>query len=384
MKKKLGFGMVGGGNGGNIGNSHRRGATMDSLATLSAGCFTRDGEQNLVDGETWGVAPDRIYGSYQEMAAAEAARPDGIDFVSIVTPNATHHAIVKCFLEHGINVACEKPFTLSVAEAEELKALAAARDLELCVTYTYAHYPIMRECRHLVESGRIGRIIDVVAEYPQDWMLLGLSQGADNFTRWIGDPEKSGNSNVTAGVGVHLYYLVKAMTGLELESVLAYFGYYPEDAPLETMARVLLRYANGVGGLCWTSNVAAGHDCTIELKIYGDKGSILWSHDDPARLRLAPLGGPVQVLSANRDYLGEESRAASRLPAGHPEGFYEAFANIYREFCLHILDKKNGVNTGGKRYFYPRAQDGVNGVCFVQACVQSQRMGNVWVNLRDV
>ncbi len=384
MSGKLQFGMVGGGNGGNIGNSHRLGATMDNLAVLSAGCFTRDKERNTADGENWGVAPSRIYNSYLEMAEAESALPDGIDFVSIVTPNATHYDVAKCFLEHGINVVCEKPFTLDIAQAEELKTIARTKGLEVCVTYTYAHYPIMRECRRLVESGAIGRIIDVVAEYPQDWMILGLNEDTDNFTKWIGDPKVSGDSNVTAGVGVHLYYLIKSMTGLRLEGVLAMFGYYPDDAPLETTARILLRYAGGAGGLCWTSNVAIGHDCTIDLKIYGDKGSILWSHEDPTHIRVSYLGEPVQILSAGREYLSEFSRNASRIPAGHPEGFYEAFGNIYRDFCRHLQDKKKGINKAIDGYFYPNAQDGIDGVRFAKACVLSQKQGNSWVDVEDV
>lgn len=386
MERKLRFGMVGGGNGGNIGNSHRRGAAMDNLAVLSAGCFTRNMEQNLADGTFWGVSPDRIYATYQEMAEAEAeaSRGDGIDFVSIVTPNKTHYSVAKCFLEHGINVVCEKPFTLEIEQAEELKALAEQKGLELCVTYTYAHYPIMRECRHLIQSGAIGRVIDVVAAYPQDWMILGLNSSEKNFTSWISDPKVSGNSNVTAAMGVHLYYLIHSMTGLRLDRVLTDFSYYPEGTPLETTARILLGFEDGTHGLCWTSNVAVGHDCTIELKIFGEKGSIEWSHEDPTHLRVSMLRGTVQILSANRDYLCDESRAVSRIPAGHPEGFYEAFANIYQAFCQHLLDKKNGVCTDSQKYFYPRAQDGVDGVRFVQACVASQTRGNVWVGLSEV
>ena len=384
MENKLRFGMVGGGNNGNIGNSHRRGAAMDNMAVLSAGCFTRNAEANHRDGEFWGVAPERIYSNYEEMAEKEALREDGIDFVSIVTPNSTHYAIAKCFLEHGIHVVCEKPFTLEIAEAEELKRIANNNGLEMCVTYTYAHYPIMRECRRLIQSGAIGKVIDIVAEYPQDWMILGLNSGEDNYTQWIGDPKKSGISNATAATGVHLYYLVHAMTGLKLEKVLSDFSYYPEDTPLETTARILLAMENGTHGLCWTSSTAIGHDCTIELKIYGDKGSILWSHEDPTHLRVAMLGGPVQIYSANRDYLCRESQNISRLPAGHPEGFYEAFANIYHEFCRKLLDNKNGIHKPEEEYFYPHVQDGVDGVRFVHACVESQRKGNTWVALSDL
>lgn len=173
MEKKLRFGMVGGGNNGNIGNSHRLGATMDNLANLVAGSFTRNSGQNRTDGETWGVDQDRVYDSYQEMAEIESKRQDKIDFVSVVTPNHLHYSITKCFLEHDINVVCEKPFTLNLGEAEELQAIAAQRGLEICVTYTYAHYPILRECKKLIESGRIGKILNIVAEYPQDWMILG-------------------------------------------------------------------------------------------------------------------------------------------------------------------------------------------------------------------
>lgn len=381
MQDKLRFGMVGGGNGGNIGGSHRRGAAMDSMAVLSAGCFTRDPAQNQADGRYWGVAPERIYANYQQMAEQEARRADGIDFVSIVTPNATHYEIAKCFLQHGIHVVCEKPFTLDVGQAEELRDLAARNGLAVCVPFTYAHYPVLRECRALIAAGAIGRILDVVAAYPQDWMILGLASGEDNFTRWIGDPAKSGSSNVTAAMGVHLYYLMKSMTGLALERVLADFSYYPADAPLETTARVLLGFADGVHGLCWTSNTAIGHDCTVELKIFGEKGSIEWSHADMGHLKVSYLNGPVQLLAANRDYLGPDARHASRLPAGHPEGFYEAFGNLYHEFCRHLLDLKNGTAQDPAQYFYPKAQDGADAVRFVQACVRSAACDNCWVRL---
>lgn len=185
-------------------------------------------------------------------------------------------------------------------------------------------------------------------------------------------------------MGVHLFYLVKSMTGFELESVLASFDYYPENAPLETSARILLKYKNSVNGLLWTSNVAIGHDCTINLRVYGDQGSICWSHEDPTHLHVAMIGESVQVLSANRDYLCKESRRASRLPSGHPEGFYEAFGNIYKSFCRFLLDKKNNNLKEDHEYFFPCVQDGVDGVRFVQACVQSQKDGNVWIHLDEV
>ena len=383
MRDKLRMGMVGGGNGGNIGNSHRRGSAMDNLAVLSAGNFTRNPERNKKDGIFWGVSEDRIYSNYQEMAEAESAREDGIDFVSIVTPNNSHYPITKCFLEHGINVVCEKPMTLSVAEAEDIAAIATEKNLDVCVPYTYAHYPAIRECRSLIEEGKIGRIIDVVAEYPQDWMILGLNNDEDDFTKWIGEPEYSGASNVTGAMGVHLYYLICAATGLKIERVLADFGYYPEDAKLETISRILLGFDNGAHGLAWTSNVATGHDCSMYLKIYGEKGSVEWSHDDMTHLHVSYLNEPVQVFSANRSYMSDFSKRASRLPTGHPEGFYEAYANMYHSFCEKLLDKSNGCLKDESYYYFPHVMDGLSGVRYVQASVDSYKKGSVWVNLKD-
>ncbi|MCB6366810.1 Gfo/Idh/MocA family oxidoreductase [Intestinibacillus massiliensis] len=379
---QLRFGMVGGGNGGNIGNSHRRGAAMDSLAVLSAGCFTRNFEQNKKDGAAWGVAPDRIYRDYKEMAEAESQREDGIDFVSIVTPNFTHYEIAKTFLEHGIHVSCEKPFTMTVAEAEELRDLAAAKGLEICLTYTYAHYPVLQQARRMVADGRLGRLISVVAEYPQDWLMLEGATDPSNYASWFMDPKKAGMSNATAAIGVHVWYLIKSMTGQPVDRVLADFAYYPEDAALEAASHTLFRLADGTRGLLWDSITAAGHDCDIGIKIYGEKGSLEWTHCDPIHLRVAMKDGPVEIYSAERAYLDPHARAASRLPAGHPEGFYEAFANIYRAFCTHLLDKKNGVDGGG--YFHPTAQDGVDGMRFVAASVKSYQEGNVWVRLDEV
>lgn len=375
--------MVGGGNGGNIGGAHRRGAMMDYLCDLVAGSFTRNAEQNQADGRCWGVSDDRIYANYEEMAEAESHRKDGIDFVSIVTPNNSHYPIAKCFLEHGINVICEKPMTLNVKEAEEIARIAKAKGLQVCIPYTYAHYPIIRECRHLIESGEIGEVIDVMAEYPQEWMIAGLASKEDNFTKWIGDPKYSGASNVTAGMGIHLFYLITAATGLSIEKVLADFSFFPKDAQLETTSRVVLCFDNGAHGLAWTSNVATGHDCTMQLKIFGEKGAIEWSHEDMTHLYVSHLNQPVQIHSANREYTSSFSREVCRIPAGHPEGFFEAYGNLYRAFCERLLDEANGCLKEESAYFYPHVGDGVAGVRYVQACVDSYQAGSKWVSLAD-
>ena len=382
---KLKFGMVGGGNGGNIGNSHRIAAQMDALAVLCAGCLTRNHEQNIKDGINWGIPEDRIYKDYREMAEKESARDDCIDFAVVVTPNKTHYEIVKCFLEHGINVVCEKPFTMNIAQAEELKEIAERKNCDVCITYTYAHYPVLRQCRKMVETGELGNIIDVVVEYPEQWMIESLiGEDGIEFAKWAGDPKIAGNSNVTATMGVHLYYLITSMTGMKVKSVLSDFSFYPAGAKLENINRFMFRLENGVKGFGWTSNVAIGYDCCVSFKIFGDKGSVAWTHEDPAKLRVAKLNGAEEYYWANRCYLCEESKKASRLPAGQPEGFYNAFGNIYREYCRRLADKKSGVNKADSEYFYPHIDDGINGVRFVNACVSSYKKGSMWVDLDKV
>ena len=382
---RLSFGMVGGGNGGNIGNSHRIAAQMDALAVLSAGCLTRNSEQNKKDCESWGIPEDRVYADYREMAEKESKREDCIDFVIVVTPDKSHYEIVKCFLEHGINVVCEKPFTRNIKQAEELKKIAEENNCEVCITYTYAHYPILRQCRKMIETGEIGKLVDMVVEYPEQWMIESLSgEGGMEFAKWAGDPKAVGNANVTATMGIHLFYMITSMTGSNIKSVLSDFGYYPDDAPLENVNRFFFRLESGLKGLGWTSNMAIGNDCAMAIKIYGSKGAIEWAHDDPTRIRVTMLNGTIQYYCANKDYLCEESRNASRLPAGHPEGFHHAFANIYREYCRKLIDKKNGIEKEDSEYFYPHIDDGINGVRFVDACVASYKKGSVWTDLATV
>ena len=377
--RKLNFGIVGGGVGGNIGKSHLRGALMDNQAVLVAGAFSRDQERNRASGDLWGVSQDRVYPDYGTMAAAESQRGDGIDFVIIVTPNHLHYPVAKVFLEHGIHVACEKPFTLTVSEAEELCAIAREKDLEIAITYTYAHYPMIRQARSLIRDGAIGEVMEIVAEYPEDWQMLAQNQKPDHFGNWFSDQAKAGESSVVGGMGIHAWYLLRAMTGLKEEKVIAQFGYYPKNARLESNARILLRYQGGAQGMLWTSSTAIGHDCTLSIKIFGEKGAIEWEHDDPTRLRVALVDQPVQIMTCERAYLYPEARAMSRLPAGHPEGFYEAFANIYREFCRHLLDKKAGQVA--VEYYYPDMQTGLDGMKFIAACVISNREDNIWVRV---
>lgn len=378
---KLSFGMVGGGNGAFIGNVHRRGAIMDNLAELTAGCFTRSMDKNRQTAEEWGVRDlSRVYANYQEMADAESKREDGIDFVSIVTPTDTHYAIAKCFLEHGINVVCDKPICLTLEEGLELQAIAQEKGLEFGVTYTYASYAIIRQAREMIDAGVIGNIVKIVAEYPQDWLIVSTVAEKSDQALWRLDPRRAGPSACCADIGTHLEALIARMTGLKLERVMARFTHY-KDSVLEHDIDVMLEYEGGIPGTMWASQIASGNDCGVCIRVYGDQGAIEWRHTHPMEITYTPLAQPTRTIVANREYNYAACTEQCRLPAGHPEGFYEAFGNIYHSFCTHLIAKKTGGDPGTFRH--PTIEDGIAGLRFVDACVKSKAEGNRWVFLYE-
>ena len=378
---KLSFGMVGGGNGAFIGNVHRRGAIMDNLAELTAGCFTRSMDKNRQTAEEWGVRDlSRVYANYQEMADAESKREDGIDFVSIVTPTDTHYAIAKCFLEHGINVVCDKPICLTLDEGLELQAIAQEKGLEFGVTYTYASYAVIRQAREMIDAGVIGNIVKIVAEYPQDWLIVSTVAEKSDQALWRLDPRRAGPSACCADIGTHLEALIARMTGLKLERVMARFTHY-KDSVLEHDIDVMLEYEGGIPGTMWASQIASGNDCGVCIRVYGDKGAIEWRHTHPMEITYTPLAQPTRTIVANREYNYAACTEQCRLPAGHPEGFYEAFGNIYHSFCTHLIAKKTGGDPGTFRH--PTIEDGVAGLRFVDACVKSNAEGSRWVSLYE-
>ncbi len=376
----LKYGMIGGGNGAFIGDVHRRGAFLGGLAKLTAGCFTRNPEKNAEAAEEWNVEDKgRVYASYKEMAEAESSREDGIDFVAITTPNDTHYDIAKTFLEKGIHVICDKPVTSTVEQANELKQLAKEKNLCFAVTYSYHGYAMVRQAREMVEAGKIGDIVYVTTEYPQDWLLLGLRDEETRKKMWRIDPKRANGSLCTVDIGTHLESLIHAATGLEITKVLARFDNTVDGLPLETNSNVMLQLSNGASGNLWSSIVAIGHDADVRIRIYGTEGSLEWYHGKQGLLKFARLGEPVQYLAMNRDYNGAQSLGMSHLPAGHPEGYYEAFGNIYEAFCRDVIARENGASE--KQYLYPDITDGIQGVRFVEACVESNEKGNVWVEI---
>lgn len=377
---ELRFGMVGGGNGAFIGDVHRHGALMDDLAVLKAGCFTRNAEKNLETGRKWHIYDEsRIYPDYRTMAEEEAKREDGIQFVVITTPNISHYEISKCFMEHGVHVMCDKPLTFSLEQALELEQIAKERDLLFGLTYTYTGYAVIRQAREMVRAGEIGDILHIVAEYPQDWVISSLVQEKSDQAKWRFDPAIIGESLCTGDIGTHLEQVITQSTGLKIKRVLARFDTYPRELPLETNTTVLLDFGNQITGTLWASQIAIGYECSVKIRIFGTQGSLEWCHENPGILKYTKINEPTRYLSANREYMCPESRRLSRIPAGHPEGYYEAFGNIYHSFCEHLLAKLEGREP--ESYTYPTVEDGVAGMKFVKACVESNKNGNVWVDV---
>jgi predicted dehydrogenase len=378
----LAYGMVGGGEGAFIGDVHRKAIALDGSARLAAGCFSRAHGNTLATGRALGVADERLYASFEEMAEAEARREDGIDFVVIVTPNASHHPIAKAFLTRGIHVVCDKPLTLDVAQAEELSALASKHDLLFCVTYTYTGYPTVKQAREMIARGDIGEVRFVNAEYAQEWLATPLEREGQKQAAWRADPAQTGKSNCVGDIGSHVENMVRTMTGLSIARLAARLDTFVPGRTLDDNASIMVDYRGGAKGLYWSSQIAIGYDNGLRVRVFGDKGAIGWSQEDPNYLTVSHLGAPTQRLSRGRDPFYPGAQRFSRIPSGHPEGYFEAFANIYKTFAAALAKKKAGSALGEGDLDFPGVADGISGVRFINRCVESSEKGAVWVDLR--
>lgn len=374
------YGMVGGGMKALIGEVHRKALKFDNRVELVAGCFSSHADRNAEVGVEYGLDPARVYANYEEMAKAEAAREDGIDFVSVVTPNNTHYAVCKAFLEAGINVVCEKPLCFTVEQAEELQKLSREKGLLFGVTYTYTGYVMSKVMKEMIAEGKIGKVVSVNAEYAQDWLLGELATGNNtqtNIAVWRTDPAVSGAANCVGDIGTHIENYVHYVTGLKIKRLVATTNKYGKA--LDLNANIIVEYENGVNGAYWCSQVAAGHYNGLAVRVYGDKGALEWAQEDPEHLRYTPVDGATQLLARGTGCIKEKAAAQGRLPSGHPEGLVTAFANIYRNYVSALVAKKNGADA--EVYDYPRVEDGVNGVRFVKAVVESAANGSTWVEV---
>ena len=376
---KLRYGMVGGGPGAFIGDAHRKAVSLDGTAELVAGCFSRTPEKTLEQGKALGLEPERCYASYQEMAEAEAAREDGIDFVVIVTPNNTHYAIAKAFLEAGIHVACDKPLVTTVQEAEDLKKTADEKELLFMVTYTYTGHVTMKYMRDLVKNGEIGTIRTVMAEYPQGWLYDENSWGGKQG-EWRCDPAQSGRVNCLGDLGTHVENAVATVTGLKIKRVLAKMDVVVPGRKLDDNDQILVEYEGGATGINWTSQFAIGCDNSLRLRIYGSKGTLLWFQENPEEVILIREDGIARSVKRGYGAVTPDAAKYGRLPSGHTEGWLEAMGNLYDSFGACVKAKKEGHFTP-ELIDYPTIEEGVAGLKYVEACLESNAKGNVWVEV---
>ena len=315
------------------------------------------------------------------MARAEAKRPDGIDFVVIVTPNAQHYPAAKAFLAQGINVVCDKPLTFETAEAEELGILAKQKGLLFCVTYTYTGYPAVKHAREMIRKGEIGDIRFVNAEYPQEWLATPIEKEGQKQAAWRLDPKQTGKSSCVGDIGSHVENMVSYMTGLEIASLCARLDSFVAGRVLDDNASIMVNYKGGAKGLYWSSQVAIGFDNALRVRVCGSKGTIQWSQENPNYLVVSKLGEPTVTLSRGRDGFHSHAQSYSRIPSGHPEGYFEAFANIYKTFIKALAKKMAGGTPTEAELDFPGVEAGVAGVRFIGKCVDSSRKGAIWLDM---
>lgn len=377
-KRRIRLGMVGGGEGAYIGGIHRFAARLDDQYELVAGAFDVDaGRGHRFAAQNY-IATDRSYRDYASMALTEAARADGIDVVAICTPNFTHFPIAKAFLEAGIDVICEKPLTTTLQDAEALAEVVSQTGRFLGVTYTYSGYPLIVEARMRIQAGLIGKVRTVQVEYPLEWMATGVELKNNQQAAWRVDPQKNGRGGSIGDIGTHAYHLAGYVSGLKAESVIADLATFVEGRALDDNAHVLIRYEGGARGMLWSSQVAIGCSNALRLRVYGETGSLTWAQEQPNELIYTSLEGYTQIIKRGRNDLDEITRSRTRTPPGHPEGYIEAFTNLYSGFAeaLRARDEKRAVSGIGA--VIPQIHDGLKGVAFVDAVVDSHQQGTVW------
>ncbi|MFP4550571.1 MAG: Gfo/Idh/MocA family protein [Spirochaetales bacterium] len=381
LNRALRYGMIGGGPGAFIGDVHRKAIALDPNTELVAGVFSRDRKKSLETAQALLLDESRIYESYQDMAKAESSREDGIDFVVIVTPNVSHFEIASAFLETGIHVVCDKPLTTELSDAEQLGALVDSTGLLFGVTYTYTGYPIVKHARELVQSGKLGPIRFVNAEYPQEWLARKAEdQEGNRQAAWRTDPSQSGKSNCVGDIGTHIENMVSYVTGLEIERLSARLDRFVGGRRLDDNATIMIDYKGGARGLYWSSQIAVGRDNGLRVRVFGEHGSIEFFQERPNHLTLCSLDGPMQIISRGRDSLGERGDSLVRVPAGHPEGYFEAFANIYKTYTDALRKKLSGRSLTESDLDFPTVHDGVQGVRFVTRVVESSEQDSAWIN----
>jgi predicted dehydrogenase len=378
---RLRYGMIGGGLGAFIGDVHRKSVAMDGKAEIVCGAFSQSYDNTLATGESLGLQRERLYRTFDEMIRAEAKRGDKPDFISIVTPNSTHGPAAKLALEHGFPVVCEKPLATSSRDAAELACLVRETGLLFCVTYAYSGYPIVKHLRDMIAGGEIGEIRFVNGEYPQEWLTTKLEATGQKQAAWRTDPRLAGISNCVGDIGSHIEFMAAHMTGLEIETLCARLDRFGAGRPLDDNATIMVNYKGGARGVYWSSQIAPGHDNALRLRIYGTKGAVEWFQETPNTARVSFLDRPSGTISRGRDPMSPRAQSLSRIPSGHPEGYFEGFANVYSTFITALAKKLRGQPLSSDDLDFPGVDDGVRGVRYIEKCVESSAKGSVWVEM---
>ena len=379
---KLRMGLVGGGEGAFIGAVHRMAAELDGRIALACGAFSSDPAKSRRAGvDLYGIEPARSYGGTEEMFASEAARPasERMDFVVVATPNHTHFSIAKAALEAGFHVMSDKPVTFDLAQAKELAELVAERNLVFGLTHNYTGYPMVKEARHLVRSGAFGDVRRVVAEYIQGWLSEREETTGNKQAEWRTDPSRSGAAGCMGDIGTHGENLVEYVTGLRIESLCADLTTFVPGRRLEDDGNVLLRFEGGARGVLMASQIAVGEENGLKLRVYGERGGLEWNQMEPNSLIVRWPDRPLEVRRTGGPGVGESAGGATRLPAGHPEGFLEAFALLYRNFADTVEARRAGRNPTEENLDFPTIADGVRGMAFIEAVVASAEAGAQWL-----
>ena len=376
--KKIRLGLVGGGIGAFIGEVHRIAARLDDRYELVAGAFSSEPRRAADSAAELRIDPARSYNSFEEMAKKESKLRQGIEVVSIVTPNHLHCPAAKAFLKAGIHVICDKPLSTTLEDAEEVESLVKESGLIFAITYNYSGYPMVRHAREMVASGKLGNIRVIQVEYAQDWLATNIEAKGQKQAAWRTDPELAGAGGSIGDIGTHAFHLAEFISGLEAKSLLADLDTFVSERKLDDNANILLHYSNGAKGMLWSSQVASGQENALRIRLFGDKGGLEWAQEDPNYLHYTQLGESHQVLTRGGHGLAEAAVSATRTPAGHPEGFLEGFANLYRDIADMIEANRTGKSV---TTLVPDVTDGVKGIRFVEKAVNSSTAGSIWQHL---
>lgn len=381
--RKLRMGLIGGGPGSFIGRIHRIAAAMDAEIELVCGALSSDPQKSRLAGAALYLDPRRVYGSYEQMIEAESRLPveQRMDFVAIVTPNDVHYAPARLALEHGFHVIVDKPLCFCVEEARSLRQVVEATGRVLAVTHTYSGYPLVKEARSLIASGRIGAIRKVYVEYPQGWLSTDLESSGNKQAAWRTDPARSGAGGAIGDIGTHAAHLAEYVTGLKITAVNAVLNTFVQGRRLDDDSSMLLQFDNGASGVLFATQVAAGEENDLNIRVYGEKGGLEWRQVEPNSLVLRWLDKPKEILRAGWGYLSTDARGGARTPPGHPEGYLEAFANIYLAFVRAVRDHQRGVRIEPSHYDFPGVEAGVRGMEFIDAVIRSAQSPQKWTSI---